>query len=289
MVDPGWRTHFADVLAVSRTSYYVSPVKRSQADQLAVKELLIANTEHPFYGVRRLALHLNWSEKKTRRIRNLAGVVIPRVSKKRRYRKGNPEIADPINALKPYAVFKDVNRPQDGQNYSAMVNSGAWVQDFTHLWFDRSWYYLAVVLELQARQVVGWRLGANHSSELTYAAVLDGLSKHEPPAILHSDQGSEYLSYKHELLRSKLEITLSASDKGSPWQNGFMERWFGNFKLELGNLNRFKDVSELNEAVALQIHYYNTKRIHTALKTTPAAYAKTIAKSLDKSFIKTVA
>lgn len=289
MVEPGWRTHFAGVLAVSRTSYYVSPAKRSQADQLAIRELLIANTEHPFYGVRRLALHLNWSEKKTRRIRNLAGLVIPRASKKRRYRKGNPEIVAPVNALKPYAVFKDENRPQDGQDYSAMVNSGAWVQDFTHLWFDRSWYYLAAVLELQARQVVGWRLGANHSSELTYAAVLDGLSKHEPPAILHSDQGSEYLSYKHELLCNKLEITLSASDRGSPWQNGFMERWFGNFKLELGNLSRFKDVSELNEAVALQIHYYNTRRIHTALKTTPAAYAKALQKSPDKSFIKKVA
>lgn len=68
-----------------------------------------------------------------------------------------------------------------------------------------------------------------------------------------------------------------------------MKRWFGNFKLELGPLNRFKDVSELNETVALQIHYYNTKRIHAALKTTPAAYAKTIQKSSDKLFFKTVA
>lgn len=165
-----------------------------------------------------------------------------------------------------------------------MVNSGAWAQDFTHLWFERSWYYLAVVLELQSRQVVGWRLGTNHTSELTYAAVLDGLSKHELPAILHSDQGSEYLSYKHELLCTKLEITLSASDKASPRQNGFMERWFGNFKLELGSLARFKDLAELHEAVALQVYYYNHKRIHTALKTTPAAYAANLKKSPDKLF-----
>jgi putative transposase len=216
----------------------------------------------------------------------LAGVVIPRASKKRRYRKGKPEIAAPANALKPYAVFRDENRPQDGQDYSGMVNAGAWAQDFTHLWFERSWYYLAVVLELQARQIVGWRLGTNHSSELTYAAVLDGLSKHEPPAILHSDQGSEYLSYKHELLCAKLEITLSASDKASPWQNGFMERWFGNFKLELGFLSRFKDVSELHEAIALQVYYYNHKRIHTALKTTPAAYAASLTNTKDKLFVK---
>jgi putative transposase len=167
-----------------------------------------------------------------------------------------------------------------------MVNVNAWVQDFTHLWFDRSWCYLAVVLDLKTRQVVGWRLGTNHSSELTYAALLDALSKHEPPAILHSDQGSEYLSHKHELLCEKLEITLSASDKGSPWQNGFMERWFGNFKLELGQLNRFKGVAELHEAVALQIHYYNTKRIHSALKMSPAAYAASLLESPDKVFTK---
>ena len=61
-----------------------------------------------------------------------------------------------------------------------------------------------------------------------------------------------------------MEIILSASDKASPWQNGFMERWFGNFKLEIGSLSRFKDTSELHEAVALQIYYYNTKRCKQA-------------------------
>jgi transposase InsO family protein len=249
-------------------------------------QLLAAHMEHPYYGVRRLALHLHWSIKKTRRIRKLANVHIPRATKKHHYHKGKAEIAAPANALKPYVVFRDEVRPQDGQDYSAMVNANAWVQDFTHIWFDRQWYYLAVVLDLKTRQVVGWRLGVNHSSELTYAALLDALSKHSPPAILHSDQGGEYLSYKHKLLCQKLEITLSASDKGSPWQNGFMERWFGNFKLELGPLNRFKVIAELHEAIALQIHYYNTKRIHTALKTTPAAYAAGLQKSSDKVFIK---
>ena len=75
-----------------------------------------------------------------------------------------------------------------------------------------------------------------------------------------------------------MEITLSASDKASPWQNGFMERWFGNFKLELDSLNRLKDIAELHEAIALQIHYYNTKRIHSALKMSPAAYAASLEK-----------
>jgi putative transposase len=115
-------------------------------------------------------------------------------------------------------------------DYSEMVNAEAWVQDFTYLWFEQSFCYLAVVLDLKTREVVGWRLGTNHSSDLTYAALLDALSKHSAPAILHSDQGSEYLSHRHQSLCDRMEIQLSCSAKSSPWQNGFMERWFGNFK-----------------------------------------------------------
>ena len=161
-------------------------------------------------------------------------------------------------------------------DYSDMVLAEAWVQDFTYLWFQRSWHYLAVVISLKTREVVGWRLGLRHSSELTREALLDALSKHPSPAILHSDQGSEYLSYKHQLLCQRMEIQLSCSNKSSPWQNGFMERWFGNFKLELGNPNQHKDLPQLYEAIALKIHYYNTQRIHTALGMSPAAYAASL-------------
>lgn len=236
-------------------------------------QLRVAHTEHPFYGVERLAIHLDWSEIKTRRIRNLAKVVVPTASKKYRHRGGNPEIAPAPNVLGQYASFKDKSRPQDGMSYAGMVNAGAWVQDFTYLKFQNAWYYLAVALNVQTRQIVGWRLGASHSSQLTYAAMVDALSKYSPPAILHSDQGSEYLSYKHRDLCDRFEIQLSCSAAGKPWQNGFMERWFGGFKLELGQLTKFKDLDRLQEGIASQVFYYNTKRIHTALKMSPAAYA----------------
>lgn len=233
--------------------------------------------EHPRYGVRRFALELNWSEHKARRIRSLAGVTVARPSKKRRLGKAQPpEITAPNNALKRFAVFKDETRPQDGMSYRDMVESGGWVQDFTYIWFDSYWHYLAVVVDLKTRQIIGWRLGLRHTSELTYAALLDALSKHLPPTILHSDQGSEYLSYKHQLLCDRLEVILSCSDKASPWQNGFMERIFCTLKEELPTLNQLKILGELHEAIALTIHYYNTKRIHTALKMSPAAYAASL-------------
>ena len=115
--------------------------------------------------------------------------------------------------------------------------------------------------------------------------MLDALSKYPLPAILHSDQGSEYLSYRHRDLCVRYEIELSSSEAGKPWQNGYMERWFGGFKLELGKLARFPDLDRLHEGTAGQVFYYNTKRIHSALKMSPAAYAaglKSEPQSLDK-------
>jgi len=262
------------ILGVGRTRYYVAPIRLKARDATAVAQLRAVHDSNPYYGVERLAIALGWSEARARRIRTLAGIHIPRPSKKRRM--GKPvaaEITAPGNALKAFATFKDASRPQDGQSYAGMTKANAWVQDFTYIWFNGQWHYLAVALELKARRILGWSLGLRHSSELTLAAVLDALSKYPPPAILHSDQGSEYLSYKHQELCDRHSITLSCSAKGSPWQNGFMERWFGTFMHELGLLSRFKDLAQLHEGIALQVYYYNTNRIHTALKMSPAAYA----------------
>lgn len=64
------------------------------------------------------------------------------------------------------------------------------------------------------------------------------------------------------------------SAKGKPWENGFQESFYSQFKLELGPLNRFQNLGELVEAIHHQIHYYNYDRIHTALKMPPAKYAE---------------
>ncbi|OGH19450.1 MAG: hypothetical protein A3F31_01800 [Candidatus Levybacteria bacterium RIFCSPHIGHO2_12_FULL_38_12] len=67
---------------------------------------------------------------------------------------------------------------------------------------------------------------------------------------------------------------ISVSDKASSWQNGYQESFFGKFKDEIGNLDRFETVGQFIEAIYQQIHYYNYERIHTALKMPPAIYAK---------------
>lgn len=250
----------------------------------------VAHQAHPLYGVRRLALHLSWSENRTRRIRTMAGIVIVRSTKKKPYgRTTHAEIAAAPNALKRFAEYRNEARPQNGMSYSAMADSGGWVQDFTYLWFQRSWHYLAVVLDLKTRRVIGWRLGLNHSSQLTHAALLDALRVYSAPTILHSDQGSEYLSFEHQLTCRQHNITLSCSAAASPWQNGFMERFFGSFKSELGRLSSYQDLGQLYEAIALTIYYYNHERIHTALRMSPEAYAISLENKRDKLLQKMVA
>lgn len=243
---------------------------------MAIAQLKAVHKDNPYYGVTRYAIELNWTEKKARRIRDLAGITAAKRAKKRSSKYGVAEVVAPANALRSYADFKDESRPQDGQTYARMVESGAWVQDFTYIWFMGMWVYVATVLDLKTRRIVGWSMGLRHDAELVHRAVLDALSKYPPPLILHSDQGSEYLSYRLRDLCLKLEIELSCSDKASPWQNGFKERFYGTLKDELGSVSRFKDLSELYEGLALTIYYYNHRRIHTALKMSPAAYAASL-------------
>lgn len=166
-----------------------------------------AHRLHPLYGSRRLKIHLGWSRNKTIRLMHKANIVIERPRKRRRgYKTSRPEISTPPNILHAYARFKDENRPQDGMDYSGMTGAEAWVQDFSHIWFKGKWCYLAAVASIKTREIVGWKLGLSHTSQLTLEALLDALSKHPKPAIIHSDQGSEYLSYKHRDLCTRVEI-----------------------------------------------------------------------------------
>jgi putative transposase len=264
-------------LSIPRSALYARPTKQAARDAQAIIELKAVAYEHKYYGVARFVIELGWNHKKARRIRTLAGIVAAKRTKRRGKSSSSPaETTVPPNALKPYADFKNPKRPQDGQSYARMVNSGAWVQDFTHLKFMGIVVYVATVLDLKTRRILGWSVSLRHDQALVHAAILDALSKYPPPRILHSDQGTEYLSYNLRDLCTKMETTLSCSDRGSPWQNGYKERFYGTLKDELGPTQKFKGIPELYEGIALTIYYYNHKRIHTALKMSPAAYAASL-------------
>lgn len=274
----------AKAICVDRTSYYRIPMAQMVRDEIAIEQLNAAHVANPFYGVRRLRVVLEWGTNKTRRIRSLAAVTaLAYRSTRTRHASPVAEIPVPSNALKAYVQFINPDRPQAGQTYSGMAEeSNAWVQDFTHVRCGRQWYYLAVILELASRRVVGWSVGAAHDTSLTLGALKYALGRHTPPPILHSDQGSEYLSYAHRDICAAYEMTLSCSTKSSPWQNGFMESFFGKFKPELGNPAQYATPETLFERVAKNMHYYNNERIHSSLNMSPAAYAARLKDNTKK-------
>lgn len=237
------------------------------------------------YGVRRLSLYLGWSINKTRRIRRLSGISVSRAKKKYRGHKGKPEITPPDNHLHTYALFKDTSRPQDGMNYSPMTQeANAWVQDFTYIRIRSGLFYLALVMNLTTREILSWKLGTNHSSNLTHITLIQALRDNPSPSILHSDRGSEYLSQRHQDTCKRFNIKLSASKPGRPWQNGYMERCIKSIKEELGSLTNYQNIDELYIGIANAVHYYNNIRIHTALAMPPKAYAKTLQEPKSRMY-----
>lgn len=221
-------------------------------------------------------MSLGWSEGKARRIRNLAGIRTEVVKRKHRYKKAKAEIPAPHNLTKTLTRYKDPEKPWQGLDFSGMARPSArvWAQDFTYIKTRLGMVYVAAILKLSSREIIGWSIGTNHSAELTCQALLDALSRHTPPAILHSDRGSEYMSFGFGQLCEAAGIKMSASSPGSPWQNGFCERVMNTLKNEGESLYKAGGVAEIAEIIARRIYYYNHERIHTKLGMPPAVYAE---------------
>lgn len=275
MVDKGLKSKFAKLLGVCRTALYREPTKQIERDKISIKKLQDAHAREPYYGVERLSIMLGWNKKKTRRIRNLAGIEAKHRQKRSKKVK-KPEIKAPDNLLRPYYALIDQSHPEKGYTFKALEDPALriWVQDFTYIRWRGRFYYLACVKELSTRRIVGWCLSLYHDADMVCRALTEALAQYSPPDILHDDRGSEYLSTKHAMLCAQHHITMSASAAGKPPENGFMESFFSSFKTEmLDVIKNCTSETELQECISDWIYYYNHTRIHTALKMSPVAYA----------------
>jgi transposase InsO family protein len=156
--------------------------------------------------------------------------------------------------------------------YFPVAAGDVWVSDFTYLWHDGRFIYVATIMDLYSREIVGYHTSNRHDTALVTAAFYDALETHGRPKILHSDRGSEYLSQIYMELASNCGINMSYSAKASPWENGYQESFYQGFKLDLGDPNRFESLGQLVEAIHLQLYIYNTYRIHLALRMAPRQY-----------------
>lgn len=212
---------------------------------------------NPSYGHRRIALALEINHKRVLRVMKKFELKPELYRKRSKYNQYNPlKIQSNMNLIK---------------NLSPITPNCIWVTDFTYLRYKKKFVYLATVIDVFTRQVISWNMSLKHDRHLTQTTIEEAL-KQGKPQYLHSDRGSEYNHKELKTLLLTKGIKHSRSDKYSPWQNGWQESFYSQFKLEFGGTAKYQNYEELIEAVAKQINYYNEKRIHLSLKMTPKQF-----------------
>lgn len=147
-----------------------------------------------------------------------------------------------------------------------------WVSDFTLIQYYEKKVYLCTVMDLWNREIVGLAVLTNHSVQLVLNAILSAIHNHPRPEIFHSDNSSEYDANAFIQMLSELNVKISRSKPGCPWENGYQESFYSQFKVDLGDPNRFESLGELIYNIYHQIYRYNHTRIHTAFKMSPIQF-----------------
>lgn len=244
---------------VSRKSLYLKSDKQLLKDEFTKEKILDCLDTNPAYGHRRLSMALKFNKKRIKRVMNLNGI-------------------KPYKRRRLYRKVEDYGKPESKyqnliKNICPIAPNVIFAGDFTFLKFNGKFIYLATFLDQFTREIVGWSISATHTKILTINALLDAIKTHGKPEFIHTDQGSEYNSLEFTTFAEKFGIKVSMSKKGSPWENGFQESYYGKFKLDLGlEFERFNTLGEFVEAIHKTVNYYNTTRIHRNLKMSVSQY-----------------
>lgn len=195
-----------------------------------------------------------------------------------------------IPSRKRWRSRKTGDRPQDVTNhlardFGAETPNTKWVTDITYIRTAEGWLYLAVVLDLFSRQVVGWAMQPHLGRELVIQAVLMAVWQRTTPeaVILHSDRGTQYTADEFQEFLSKHGIVSSMSGVGNCYDNAVAESFFGLLKRERVNRRHYGTRAEARADVFDYIErFYNRQRRHSHTKgLAPKIYAEPIAQTLN--------
>jgi putative transposase len=154
------------------------------------------------------------------------------------------------------------------QNFEADRPNQKWVSDITYIATDEGWLYLAVVMDLYSRVVVGWSMSERMTVQLTCDALRMALFRRHRPrgAILHSDRGSQYCAHEYQALLRDHGVICSMSARGNCYDNAAMESWNHSLKVEAVHGERFATRAIARSQVFDYIEvYYNRQRLHSKL------------------------
>jgi len=152
------------------------------------------------------------------------------------------------------------------QIFVVVMPNKVWVADITYVWTDEGWLYVAAVVDLYARKVVGLAMSERINAELSNAALKQAIVRRRPPAglIYHSDQGATYAAGPHQEIVAGTELVMSMSGKGNPYDNAVAESFIGTLKKELIFDEVFRTRAEAKNKIFGYVEgYYNTERRHS--------------------------
>lgn len=251
------------VLEVGRSSYYEwlrsRPSKRSLENQLLSDEIIKIFTKNKRrYGSRRIRKELQSAGFiiSRRRVRKIMKRCKLQCKNKKAFR--NTTDSNHNNAISPNLLNRDFSANKPDEKY---------VGDITYIQTNTGWLYLATVIDLYSRRIVGWSIQEHMKTSLVNDALLMAIwaRKPKPGLLWHTDRGSQYASSSHRELLKTHGVVQSMSRKGNCWDNAVAESFFHTLKSELINGVNFKTKEEAKSAIFEYIEvYYNRKRLHSA-------------------------
>lgn len=152
------------------------------------------------------------------------------------------------------------------QNFNPVGPDQIWAGDVTYLKTGEGWMYLAIVMDLYSRRIVGWHIDKRMTTSLVSRALIKAYNLRQPPygLVFHSDRGSQYTSKRYRKLLSSYDMRPSMGDVGACWDNAVVERFFGSLKhdwiLKVAQPTR----DGMKRDVTDYMRYYNSERLHSA-------------------------
>jgi putative transposase len=251
------------ILDVSRSGYYAwrgrPPSARKMADQQLLEQIKAVHKQsRGRYGSPRiyealLQLEIRCSRKRVARLMRQHGIWGKRPRRRRR-------TTDSAHSL-PVAP----NRLQ--QDFSATAPNQKWCADITYIATGEGWLYLAIIIDLYSRLIVGWSIGDNLSRHLVLAALCMATGRRHPgPGLIHhSDRGSQYASGDYQRMLASWKMLPSMSGVGNCFDNAPAESWFATLKVECVDVVYETKEQARTELFEYMEVFYNRQRLHSKL------------------------
>jgi transposase InsO family protein len=253
-----------DVFGVSRSGYYAwvrRPESQRKADDKALSELIkkIHGESKGEYGSPKVHEELRrrgtrCGRKRVARLMRKDGLRAKTVRKFKATTKSDHDLPVAENLL--------------NRDFTPDAPNKAWVADITYIWTGEGWLYLAIVLDLYSRAVVGWSMSERMTRSLVMDAFMLAVKRRNPPPglIHHSDRGSQYASGDFQKVLAQYGAICSMSRKGNCWDNAAAESFFALLKRALIFHNHYETRAEARQDIFDYIErFYNRKRIHSSL------------------------